>query len=153
MNIRNAIRSTSGHQWIYGILRVSMGIVFLWAFFDKTLGLGYATEAAQAWIRGGSPTYGFLIHGTHGPLASFFQSLAGLVWVDWSFMLGLAFVGISMLTGRGIKWGAIIGSVMLLLMWLAALPPENNPLIDDHIVYILVFVLLAHENKSVRQRA
>jgi thiosulfate dehydrogenase [quinone] large subunit len=28
-------------------------------------------------------------------------------------------------------------------MWTAVLPPENNPFMDDHIIYALVLVLLA----------
>lgn len=31
----------------------------------------------------------------------------------------------------------------MLLMWLAVFPPLNNPIIDQHIVYILVLALLA----------
>ena len=43
-----------------GLARISLGWVFLWAFLDKTFGLGYATESKDAWIDGGSPTFGFL---------------------------------------------------------------------------------------------
>jgi thiosulfate dehydrogenase (quinone) large subunit len=39
-------------------LRVSLGFVFLWAFLDKTFGLGYSTPSAKSWISGGSPTEG-----------------------------------------------------------------------------------------------
>ncbi len=125
------------------LLRFGMAFIFLWAFFDKTFGLGFATTADKAWINGGSPTTGFLMHGTHGPLAVVFQSLAGLQIVDWLFMLGLLFVGLTLLTNKFVKWGSIAGSAMLFLMYLAVLPPENNPLIDDHIIYILVLCLLA----------
>src|SRR6266511_711287 len=49
------------------VFRVAVGFVFLWAFLDKTFGLGYATPSAKAWINGGSPTKGFLsglaVHG------------------------------------------------------------------------------------------
>lgn len=31
----------------------------LWAFLDKTFGLGYSTRVAKAWVNGGSPTKGF----------------------------------------------------------------------------------------------
>jgi thiosulfate dehydrogenase [quinone] large subunit len=37
------------------VFRVVLGVEFLWAFLDKTFGLGYATPAARAWINGGSP--------------------------------------------------------------------------------------------------
>ncbi len=32
---------------------------------------------------------------------------------------------------------------MLLMMWSAALPPANNPFMDDHLAYALVLVPLA----------
>lgn len=32
---------------------------------------------------------------------------------------------------------------MVVLMWSAALPPENNLFLDDHIIYALVLVGLA----------
>lgn len=91
---------------------------------------------------------GFLTHGTHGPFASFFQSLAGLPVVDWLFMVGLIFIGLSLLLNRFVKWGSIAGAVMMALMYLAALPPENHPFIDDHIIYLVVFILLGQVAKG-----
>src|SRR5689334_12004100 len=41
-------------------LRLLTGFVFLWAFLDKTFGLGYATASGKGWLDGGSPTKGFL---------------------------------------------------------------------------------------------
>lgn len=129
-------------------LRIAMAFIFLWAFFDKLLGLGFATSPDKAWINGGSPTAGFLTYGTHGPLTSFFQSLSGIAIVDWLFMIGLLFVGVTVLLNRYIKWGALAGSVMMVLMYLAAFPSENNPLIDDHIIYAFVLWVLALGKKD-----
>jgi thiosulfate dehydrogenase [quinone] large subunit len=128
-------------------LRLSMAFIFLWAFLDKTFGLGFATTKANAWINGGSPTAGFLSHAVKGPFADFFHSLAGLWIVDWLFMLGLLFVGLSLLLNMYKKAGATAGVLMLMLMWLALLFPENNPIIDDHIVYSLVLLLLMKEER------
>jgi len=61
-------------------------------------------------------------------------------------MLGLLFVGLTVTFNKYLKWGALAGSVMLLLMYLAVFPPTNNPLLDDHLVYILVLALLAYKN-------
>lgn len=133
---------------IYQVLRLSMGFIFLWAFLDKTFGLGFATTPEKSWLAGGSPTTGFLTFGTKGPFAEIFQSLAGIQAVDWLFMLGLLFVGITLILNRFVKWGAIAGSVMLLLMYLALLLPENNPIIDDHLIYILVLGLIAIDSKE-----
>lgn len=127
---------------VFTALRFAMGFVFLWAFLDKTFGLGFATTADKAWVNGGSPTTGFLSFGVRGPLAEFFQSLAGLAVVDWLFMGALIFTGLTLICNRYLKWGVIVGSVLMFLMYLALLLPENNPIIDEHIVYILVLALI-----------
>lgn len=132
---------------IYKALRYVMSFIFLWAFADKTFGLGYATVSGKAWINGVSPTSGFLLHATGGPLAEFFQSLANHNAVDWLFMLGLLGVGLGLLFHKYIKWASVAGIVMMLLMYLATFPPENNPLVDDHIVYILVLAVIALESR------
>lgn len=129
-------------------LRFLMGFIFLWAFLDKTFGLGKATLPGKAWIAGGSPTTGFLSNAVQGPFASFFNSLAGVALVDWLFMLGLLFVGTTLLLNRYIKWGALAGALMLVLMYLAVLYPENNPFVDDHIVYaVLLGYIAIHSRK------
>ena len=129
-------------------LRLLMGFIFLWAFLDKTFGLGFATTADKAWILGGSPTSGFLTHAVVGPFATFFNSLAGVVLVDWLFMLGLLFDGVTLILNRYVKWGALAGIMMLILMYLALLFPENNPFVDDHIVYaVLLGYIAIHSRK------
>lgn len=133
---------------ILGGLRYAMGFIFLWAFLDKVFGLGFSTTPEKAWLHGGSPTSGFLSFGVKGPFAEIFHSLAGIAVVDWLFMLGLLFVGSTLIFNKYVKWGCLSGSLMLFLMYLALLLPENNPIIDDHIVYILVLSLLALESKK-----
>ncbi len=128
-------------------LRLVMSFIFLWAFFDKLLGLGFATTTEKAWINGGSPTTGFLSFGVKGPFAEIFHSLAGVAAVDWLFMLGLLFIGVTLLLNKYVVWGSLAGVVMMSLMWLALLFPENNPIIDEHIVYALVFALLAIKSR------
>ena len=127
-------------KYIWGVLRIAMGWIFLWSFFDKLIGLGFATTSDKSWIVGGSPTSGFLEFGTGTLFGGFFQSLAGSAIVDWLFMLGLLFVGVALILGIGVKIAGYTGSFILLLMWLALLPLENNPIIDDHIIYILVML-------------
>jgi thiosulfate dehydrogenase [quinone] large subunit len=136
-------------------LRFVMAFIFLWAFFDKVFGLGFSTTSDKAWIHGGSPTSGFLSFATHGPLVDFFKSLSGSVAVDWLFMIGLLFVGLTLLFNKYVRFGAIAGIIMVVLMWLSLLPPENNPIIDEHIVYALVLALLAikSENRELSIRS
>lgn len=120
------------------LTRLGLGWLFLWAFLDKTFGLGFATERADAWVNGGSPTYGYLTFGSSGPFASAFQSIGGAGWADWLFMLGLLGLGVALLLGIGLRVAAITGSVLVLLMWLAALPPETNPILTYHPIYALL---------------
>ncbi len=137
---------------IIALLRVALGFIFLWAFFDKTFGLGFATTSSQAWIHGGSPTYGFLTFATKGPFAMFFKSLAGNPVIDWAFMLGLLGVGISLLFNYLTRVGAFVGIILLVLMYLSVLPPENNPVIDDHIIYILVLILISRNARALPEQ-
>ena len=118
--------------------RISLGWVFLWAFLDKTFGLGHETAHADAWIRGGSPTKGFLAFGAAGPFTDFYHSIAGAAWADWLFMAGLLGIGIALLLGVTMRLAAASGALMLVLMWTVVLPPDNNPFMDDHLVYAML---------------
>ncbi|WP_030172158.1 DoxX family membrane protein [Spirillospora albida] len=130
-------------RYLWAAARLALGWVFLWAFLDKMFGLGRATPAAKAWLDGGSPTEGFLAHGTKGPLADFYQGMAGAAWADWLFMIGLAGIGAALILGIGMRIAAAGGALLLVMMWSAALLPENNPFMDDHLIYALLIVGLA----------
>ncbi len=125
------------------LLRISIGFILLWAFFDKLLGLGFATEASKAWLVGNSPTSGYLQFATQGPFANFFQSLAGNPIVDWLFMLGLLGVGTAFVLGIALKFASLAGATMMALMYLSAFPLSNNPIIDEHVIYALLMLFLA----------
>lgn len=126
-----------------------MGLIFLWAFIDKVFGFGFATTPEKAWLLGGSPTTGFLQFGVHGPFASFYHSLAGIPLVDWLFMLGLLWIGLTLTLGIFVKLGSLTGILMLFLMYTAVgIQPTNHPFIDDHIVYIFVMIGLLISNSG-----
>lgn len=129
-------------SYLLGILRISMAFIFLWAFFDKLFGLGFSTLPKDAWTHGVSPTTGFLTFGSHGSLHMLFVSLAGQQSIDWLFMGGLLLIGLALLFGVGIKIATISGSILLFLIYLSLFPSEHNPVIDEHIIYILVLLLL-----------
>ena len=134
---------TTGAAKFLAVFRVVLGFEFLWAFLDKTFGLGYATPSARAWINGGSPTKGFLSRVAVGPFESTFHSIAGAAWADWLFMAGLLGIGLTMTVGFGIRLGAISGTVLYLFMWVASWPLANNPIIDDHLLGAVSMVVLA----------
>ena len=136
------------------VLRVTTGFVFLWAFLDKTFGLGYSTPAAKAWINGGSPTKGFLSSVDVGPLQSVSHAIAGTWWANSLFMVGMFAVGAALLAGVGLRISAVAGGLIMLMMWFAEFPlaqhtstgaatGSTNPLTDYHLIYTVVLIGLA----------
>jgi len=135
------------------VLRIAFGLTFLWAFFDKTFALGFHTGydangnldrfGDAAWIHGGSPTEGFLKFGADGPFDGLYHSIAGQAWADWLFMLGLLGIGTALTFGFGMRIAAATGALLYLMMWTVVLPPDNNPVLDDHILGAVSLVVLA----------
>ena len=123
------------------LLRITMGWMFFWAFIDKVWGLGFATAAGKGWLDGVSPTAGFLGHAVKGPFVGIFHAMAGNVLVDWLFMLGLLGVGLSLMLGIYVRIASYSGMAIVTLMYLSLLPPVQNPLIDDHVVFFFLFYL------------
>lgn len=134
------------------VLRISFGLTFLWAFADKLLALGFHTGYDQAgnldrfgdaaWINGGSPTAGFLRFGADGPLEGFYHSIAGDAWADWLFMAGLLGIGLALTLGIGMRLACAAGALLYVLMWSVYLPPENNPVLDEHLLGAVSMVVL-----------
>jgi thiosulfate dehydrogenase [quinone] large subunit len=136
------------------VLRISTGFVFLWAFLDKTFGLGYSTPSAKAWINGGSPTKGFLSSIDVGPFQSMFHSLAGTTFANWAFMLGLLGIGLALIAGIGLRIAAGAAVLMMAMMWIAEWPlaqhtsagkpsGSTNPITDYHFIYAVSAVVVA----------
>ena len=130
-------------RYVAAALRLSLGWVFLWAFLDKTFGLGHETASKDAWVNGGSPTKGFLSFAASGPFEGMYHQIAGQTWADWLFMLGLLGIGVGLMLGIAMRATAAAGALLLVMMWTAVLPPENNLFMDDHLIYAMVLVLLA----------
>lgn len=73
--------------YAWALARISLGLILLWAFFDKLIGLKIAT---------------------------------------------------------------LSGALLMLMMWSAVLPGENNPVLDDHIINIILLIglLLANDRQK-----
>jgi thiosulfate dehydrogenase (quinone) large subunit len=148
----------------WGLLRLAMGWIFLWAFLDKLLALGFATGrdpetgvvdrfGPAAWFEGASPTEGFLSFGlnTKEPFLGFYSDLAGQGWVDWVYMLSMAAIGIALLLGIFTRLAAIGGAIWMIMFYTAsAIWPENNPFLDDHVVEFIILLGLAYVGSAGR---
>ncbi len=130
------------------VLRLATGFIFLWAFLDKTLGLGFSTPTERAWINGGTPSQGFLNSpAVTGPLKPFFSAISGTT-TDVLFMLGMIAIGVAVMLGIGLRISAIAGTVIMMFMYLAEWPftagtASTNPGIDYHVIYALALIVVA----------
>ncbi|BCT74487.1 membrane protein [Sinomonas cyclohexanicum] len=124
------------------VVRILLGVLLLWAFVDKLLGLGFATPAAKSWLNGGSPTAGYL-GSLKGWLAEPFGVLASQPWVAWAFMLGLLLVGGALVLGVALRAAAVGGTLLMAMLWMTSLPLTSNPVLDDHVIYAAVMIALA----------
>ncbi len=156
-----SIHSATNDKSLYflAVARIVLGLTFLWAFFDKLFGLGFATcrdiktdtvtvLCEKAWVNGGSPTTGFLKFATRGPLADFYQGLAGNAFIDILFMGGLLFIGFALVVGIGMRIATVSGVLLMMMMWSSMILPENNPLLDEHVIYSVVLLALLAANSS-----
>jgi thiosulfate dehydrogenase [quinone] large subunit len=141
------VTTKSGRRSV-AVLRLATGFIFLWAFLDKTFGLGFSTPAERAWINGGTPSQGFLnSEAVTGPLKPFFATIASPT-SDVLFMLGMIAIGVAVMLGIGTRVSAVAGSVIMVFMYLAEWPfaanaASTNPLVDYHIIYALSLIVVA----------
>lgn len=135
-------------QRALAILRLAIGFIFLWAFLDKTFGLGFSTPVERAWVNGGTPSQGFLgSDAVTGPLQPFFAGIASPA-TDVLFMLGMLGIGLAVMLGIGLRISAVAGTVIMVLMYLAEWPftagtASTNPVVDYHIIYALALIVVA----------
>jgi thiosulfate dehydrogenase [quinone] large subunit len=146
-NETSIVTSEVGRRTL-AVLRIATGFIFLWAFLDKTFGLGYSTPKAAAWINGGTPSQGFLKSpAVVGPFKPFFAAIASPT-TDVLFMLGMLAVGVAVILGIGLRISAVAGTIILLFMYLAewSFGPNaasTNPVVDYHIIFALSLIVIA----------
>jgi len=133
----------SGTAWSVFALRLALGFMFLYGGYEKIL-----TE-----LNGGMATSGFLA-GRKGPLAFLFTSMSGNGAVEYLLVYGELLIGISLMLGIVTRVGGVSGAALSVLLYLSTLPAmaagftgsyfdylvENNGLINQYIIYVLVFV-------------
>jgi thiosulfate dehydrogenase [quinone] large subunit len=143
---------------VASLLRISIGLLYLWGFASQAFGIGFTNKAGTAggwffsldgskgWITSGfthSASDAF-VSSAHGPLAFVPQHLpTGVDDFLWLFALGG--LGIALTLGicmRIAGWG---GFALNMLLWLSTMPTATNPLIDgEHTILALSVLLLMY---------
>jgi thiosulfate dehydrogenase (quinone) large subunit len=109
------------------LLRVFLGILFLYAGVDKLLN-NFMPEP-------------YLLYATTGPFRSFFVSLVGTFPVYFFVVYGEIAIGLALIFGAFLRLASYFGIVMMALFYLSVLPAEHGP-VSDLIIYIFVFIVL-----------
>ncbi len=122
-------------EYCLAVFRIMVGWIMLWPFFDKLFGLGFQTPPGSGFIDGVSPS-SFVVYVTDGIFKDFYTSLAGNQIIDIIFMLGLLALGISLMLGIASKLSTIGIIAFLFIMYTLRIPPEDNPIIDYHLILI-----------------
>ncbi len=108
------------------LLRFLVGVEFLMAGVAKL---------------GGWSAQGYLEAAT-GPLAGWFQSLAGNALVDQLNLWGPILIGLALLIGLMVRPASFFGGVMMLLYYLAQFDQNTaHGFIDEHVILLIVFLL------------
>ena len=69
-------RSAAAARYLLAGIRLALGWVFLWAFLDKTFGLGFATPRRGPGSTAAAPPRASSV-GAEGPFTGFYHAIAG----------------------------------------------------------------------------
>ena len=126
-----------GKTWSVFFGRTALGFLFLWSGYQKLLTELGGKMATQGFLSGPAVA--------NGPLAGFFESLAGNWAVEYLIVYGEFLIGIALLLGVFTRVGAVGGMLMMLLftvaMWPIADKPGDNPLVDIRVIYGVMLLM------------
>jgi thiosulfate dehydrogenase [quinone] large subunit len=155
------------------VLRIALGLVYLWAFVSQGFGIVYSNRPApppgappsaafaippdgnwhfsyqpdRGFISSGfsaSPTEGYLRANSRGPLAVIPESLPPKA-NDLLWIFAVGGLGIALTLGIFSKAAGWGGLALNILMWFSAFPPERNPVLDgEHMIFGLVTLTLLY---------
>ena len=117
------------------LLRVSMGWMFFYAGITKVLDPAWS---ASGYLNSAKTFAGFY----HWLASPGMLPLTNLV-NEW----GLTLLGIALILGLGVRLSGVLAALLMLLYYLPILdfpyPNAHAYIVDEHIVYIFAFLLLA----------
>jgi thiosulfate dehydrogenase (quinone) large subunit len=165
--VERETRQSRALHTVLGVLRLLIGFEFVWAFADKTFGLGFATAKADAWVNGGNPTAGALWFALKGPFKGFYQNITGAsatfaangdpiklvaphAWVTYVYMGAMLLIGLGLMTGVMTRLAALGGIAWMAIFYTAtAIWPDNNPFFDQHILSIVALTAIIIANAGL----
>src|SRR3989338_6769565 len=118
--------------------RVGLGVMFFYAGITKVLNPSWSAA-------------GYLNNAKTFPdLFQWFASAGNLGWVNLMNEWGLTLVGAALICGLLVRWASLCGIFLMILYYLPILQfpivGEHSYIVDEHIVYILAFLIFFTSN-------
>jgi thiosulfate dehydrogenase (quinone) large subunit len=130
-----------------GIGRIVIGVIFLWAGLEKAIGTGLGTWSADGFLQygtGGTLGWPFVKEAAEGqvfnPTHDFWVSLPGTAASDvikYLVPLGQIGIGVSLILGFLTRFGAAMGTLMMLFFFVAAWNFQYG-IVEQHLTYAVV---------------
>src|SRR3990167_8150100 len=118
--------------------RVALGVLFFYAGITKVLNPNWSAA-------------GYLNSAKTFPgLYQWFASVGNIGWINFVNEWGLTLVGAALIIGLLVRWASLGGILLMILYYLPILQfpivGEHSYIVDEHIMYITVFLVLISSN-------
>ena len=142
------------HRLGAAVLRVVVGIIFLWAGLEKAVGAGLGTWSAEGFLKfgttgtlgwpfvSGEPAEGTVFNPTHGFWVALANDPTALTIIDYLVPLGQIGIGISLVLGLLTRFGAAMGTLMMAFFFVAAWEFQFG-IVNQHLTYAVVLLTIA----------
>lgn len=141
------------HRAGVALLRVAVGIIFLWAGAEKIVGAGpegfdaagfleFGTAGSLAWPFVTEPVEGAIYNPTQPFWTALAANEAAMSVINVLVPFGQFGIGISLILGLLTRFGAIMGFLMMLFFFFAAWEFEHG-IVNQHLTYAVVCLALA----------
>jgi thiosulfate dehydrogenase (quinone) large subunit len=141
------------HQIGVAVLRIGVGIIFLWAGLEKVIGgggawsaagfLSFATGGTLGWPFVGEAVEGVVYNPTHDMWVVFSENSTAMGIIDMLVPWGQIGIGVSLILGLLTRFGAAMGTLMMLLFFVAAWDFQFG-IVNQHLTYALVTFFLGY---------
>lgn len=135
------------HQIAIAILRIGVGIIFLWAGLEKIFApepwsaagfLQFGTGGSLGWpFVSGEIAEGTIFNPTHGIWTGLASSEGAMAIVNFLVPYGQIGIGVGLILGLLTRFSAAMGTLMMLFFFLAAWDFEFG-VVNQHLTYALV---------------
>jgi thiosulfate dehydrogenase [quinone] large subunit len=143
------------HQRGVAFLRIAIGVIFLWAGLEKVMGAGLGSWSAEGFLKfatagslgwpffTGEPAEGQIFNPTNAIWVNLAGNETALTFINYVVPLGQIGIGISLILGLLTRFGAAMGTLMMLFFFFAAWEFAYG-VVNQHLTYAVVTAFLGY---------